>query len=504
MFTIKRIEIESSHKLIAMILDEDAKELSLYPNQRVKVINPQSKSHVICVLDIVNYHKKGLSKEINLRHGEIGLFDRAFDKLGIRENLEVLIIPAEKPKSLELIKQKAMGKRLLEDEFKEILLDITENRFSDIETTYFVIACSIHQLNDKETTALTKAMVDVGKVLDFRKHKDDIVIDKHCIGGIPGNRTSMIVTPIVAAAGLKIPKSSSRAITSPAGTADTMEVLANVEIPLTKMYEEVTKIGGCLVWGGGLELSPADDLIIHVEHPLEIDSEGQMIASILSKKKSVGSTHVLIDIPIGATAKVKTKDHAKHLKKRFEKIGKAIDMKLQVIITDGKEPIGDGIGPLYEALDVLKVLKNEEGASLQLRRKSLYMAGLMLEMANVAKKGEGYPMAREILDSGKAFEKFNQIIDFQGRKAKTPDAKYSYNVYSKFSGKVKSIDNLKISKLAFILGAPEDKAAGLIIHKKLGSIVEGGDILFEIYSNSELKMKYAKTYLDENLIYYIR
>lgn len=496
------IEVDASHELIAMLLEKDAKSLSLYAQQRIKIINPKTNKSVICVLDIITTPKH---KDINLKPGQIGIFKKAFEKLEIKEKTRVDIAPAKKPHSLEYVKQKANGKRLTEKEFNEIMLDIIENRYSQIETTYFVIACTVHKLNDTETVALTKAMINVGSVLDFKKNNPNkIIIDKHCIGGIPGNRTSMVVVPIVAAAGLKIPKSSSRAITSPAGTADTMEVLTGVQIPLTKMYNEVNDIGGCIVWGGALDLSPADDLIIQVEHPLEIDSEGQMIASILSKKKSVGSTHVLIDIPVGPTAKVKDINHAKSLKKKFEKISKAIKLKAQVIITDGREPIGDGIGPLYEALDVLKVLKGEEGASNELRRKSLFMAGLMLEMAGVCKKNEGYTKAREILDSGLAFKKFDEILKYQGKNETLPKAKYKEEYKSELPGKVIAIDNIKIAKLAFILGAPEDKTAGLILKKKLNSIVEKGDVLFYMHSSSQLKMKYARAYLRDNKVFELK
>ncbi|MFW6285866.1 MAG: thymidine phosphorylase family protein [Nanoarchaeota archaeon] len=501
MFKVKKIDIDAENELIAILNKKDAYKLSLYPNQRIKIFNSKNKQSVICVLEVLNGVKK---RNFDLDKEEIGLYARAFEKLNIKKGSRIQIIPAEKPESLEYVKEKIKGKRLNLNQFNEIVLDIVENRYSQIETTFFVIACTINSLNDTETIALTKAMTNVGQCLNFKKNENDIIIDKHCIGGLPGNRTSMIVVPIIAAAGLKIPKSSSRAITSPAGTADTMEVLTNVEVPINKMYNEVQEINGCLVWGGSLNLSPADDLIIKVEHPLEIDSEGQMIASILSKKKSVGSTHVLIDIPVGPTAKIKNINHANKLKKRFEKIAKAIDLKVKIIITDGNEPIGDGIGPKYEALDVLKVLKNEEGASIQLRRKGLYLAGLMLEMAKVCKKGEGYARARGILDSGIAFEKFDEILNYQGKNTNIPVAKYSYKVQSITKGKVYGIDNMKIAKIAFILGAPEDKTAGLILHKKLSSIVDSNDVLFEIFTNSKLKLKYAQVYLENNIIYSVK
>jgi len=313
----------------------------------------------------------------------------------------------------------------------------------------------------------------------------------------------MIVTPIVAAAGLIMPKTSSRAITSPAGTADTMEVLTNVEISTSDMFNQVREIGTCIVWGGAVDLSPADDIIINVEHPLEIDCEGQMIASVLSKKKSAGSTHVLIDIPVGPTAKVNSQTEAERLATRFTKVGKAIGLNIRAIITDGTQPIGSGIGPLYEAKDVLKVMKNTDDCDQDLKEKSITMAGYMLDMAGLTKKGEGRTLAKNILEDGRALKKFNQIIDSQGRKELPNEGKYTATIKAPTSGLVKSINNKFVPKLAFILGAPKDPSAGLILHHKLQDFVKEDEELITIYTNSELKLKYAIAFAKDNEIYRI-
>jgi thymidine phosphorylase len=498
MFKAKKVNIKTHHRLIAVLLEKDAKELGVKNGERIKII-PSSKKgkSIICELEIVDRLKNKLkSGEKCISSGEIGIFETAFEKLEISDLDRVKIVPAPKPKSLEYIRDKFYGKiRFTESMCEEIIKDIVENRFSEIETTYFVLASTAHQLDDNETINLTKAMVKAGKVLNFNKKR---VVDKHCIGGIPNNRTTMIVVPIIAVAGLTIPKTSSRSITSPAGTADTMEVLTNVSLSLSEMYDVVKKENGCIVWGGSLDLSPADDLIINVEHPLDLDSEGQMIASILSKKKSAGSTDVLIDIPIGQTAKVESLIKGYKLMRRIEKIGRNIGLNVKCILTDGYEPIGKGIGPLYEALDVLKILKREEDAPKDLEDKALMMAGLIFEMVDYCKKGEGKIKAREILDSGKAYEKFMNIIKAQGGPKKLPSAKYKVDILAHKDGKVKSIHNKKIAKLAFVLGAPEDKAAGLIIHKKTDEIVEKDKPILTIYSNSKLKLEYGKAYLEDN------
>lgn len=494
MFKVRKIDVDVSYEYLAILNQKDAEELRLNPKDRIKIINEKTKDFVICVLEVIN----GKERDINLKKGEIGIYSHPFSKLNIQEGKKIKIVPARKPMSLQYVRKKSEGHRLTKPEFKSIIKDIVENRFSEIETTFFVLACSFHKLSDTETIALTEAMVEAGKVLQF---KNKVVVDKHCIGGIPNNRTSMLVVPIVAAAGLIIPKSSSRAITSPAGTADTMEVLCDVEIPTSEMYNQVNEINGAIVWGGALELSPADDLIIHIEHPLEIDSEGQMIASILSKKKSVGSTHVLIDIPVGLTAKVKTMKEAKRLSQRFIKIGNGVGLKIKTIITDGKEPIGNGIGPLYEAKDVLGILNNDTFAPQDLKEKALNMSGMILEMAHHSKKGQGYNNAKLILESGLALKKFEEIIEAQGKNEIPEIGKYSHKFKAEKGVVVKSIDNIHTAKLAFALGAPQDKSAGLVLNKKVGDVVEKEEILFTMYTNSKMKLEYAINYLKENPIY---
>ena len=504
MFKLKKINLRTKNELIVLITEQDAKELSIKASDKIKVFGNYKgeEKYVICNVEIFeNFKNSGIKKEY-LKTGEIGLLERAFEKLGLSENSRVSISLASKPKSLEYIRDKFKGKKLTEEQFLEIMTEIVNNNFSKVETTYFVLSTVAHQLTTKETIGLTKAMINVGKVLDFKDKSDEIVVDKHCIGGVPNNRTTMLIVPIVSSVGLKIPKTSSRSITSPAGTADTMEVLANVDVGISKMYEIVKKTNGCIIWGGNLDLSPADDIIIQVEHPLGIDSIGQMIASILSKKKSAGATHVLIDIPIGRTAKVRDYKKAEILKEEFEKVAKAIGLKIKVIITDGSEPIGRGIGPLNEAEDILSILKLEDTGLEDLKEKALKMSGEIFEMAKVVKKGRGYDLAKEILISGKAYRKFMEIIDFQGRKEVLKPAKYKYDFLSKVNGKVREINNKKISKLAFILGAPDDKAAGLRLNKKTGDVVIEGEKLFEMYSNSNQKMKFAKNYLKDNLDIY--
>ena len=311
---------------------------------------------------------------------DLGLSEDAFARLQVPEGHAAQIEHAEPPPSIAALHRKIGGDRLQRDDLRAIVEDIAAARYSKIELAAFVVATHQYELDRDEVLHLTEAMIGVGHRLHWR---EDVgsgpVVDKHCIGGIPGNRTSMLVVPIVAAHGLWCPKTSSRAITSPAGTADTMEVLARVELTVEQLVPIVRATRGCIAWGGTAGLSPADDILISVERPLGIDSPGQMVASILSKKVAAGSTHLLLDIPVGPSAKVRSMADAQRLKRLFEHVATPLGLALEVMITDGSQPIGRGIGPVLEARDVMQVLHNHPQAPADLREKALRLAGRMIE-----------------------------------------------------------------------------------------------------------------------------
>ena len=366
-FRVKDMDIASGGVKVVVLNQKDAERLDLSSGDRVLVQN--GKHEITCILDI-SESKKAVPP------GRIGLFEEVLDKLKIKSGTKVRLKFTGKPESVIHIRDKLFGKKLDYNDIYHIIDDITHDRLTDIEKTYFVSAGFVHGWEVDEVTNMTKAMVNTGQKLRFPGQ----TLDKHCIGGVPGNRTTMLVIPILAAAGFTIPKTSSRAITSPAGTADTMECLAKVELSQKKIKEVIRKTGACIVHGGSMNLAPADDKIIEVEHPLSIDAEGQLLASVMAKKYSVSANYVLIDIPMGPQVKAKNKKQAKHLKKMFEKIGKELKMTVKVIVTDGTQPIGNGIGPMLEAQDVMAVLKNEVLTPIDLKNKALHMAGTLLQM----------------------------------------------------------------------------------------------------------------------------
>lgn len=429
-----------------------------------------------------------------LSHQEAGLSEAAWFLLGEPdEGTEAHFRHATPVESMSAVRGKLYGQKFTESSAASVIDDIRGGRYSDIQLAAYVTACAGDRLDVSETIAITKAMINVGERFDWGVGE---VLDKHCVGGLPGNRTTPIVVAIVAAQGLTMPKTSSRAITSPAGTADTMEVMTSVTLSFDQMRKVVAEQGACLTWGGSVSLSPADDLIIRVERALDLDSEGQLVASVISKKVAAGSKKVLLDIPVGPTAKVRSHDKALRLQHLLETTGESLGLNIKTVITDGSQPIGRGIGPALEARDVLQVLRNDDHAPADLRDKSLMLAGLLLEMGGAAKEGEGNRLAFEILTSGRAYKKFIDICEAQGGFHEPVQARFRHCVRAHRSGVVAYINNRFIARLASLAGAPTAPAAGMELHVSLGDDICEGDPLFTLCAEAPGELAYAVDFLD--------
>lgn len=291
-----------------------------------------------------------------------------------------------------------------------------------------------------------------------------------------------------------MPKTSSRAITSPAGTADVMETLAPVKLDLTAMRRVVDAEGSCVVWGGAVDLSPADDILIRVERALEVDSEGQLVASILSKKIVAGATHLVLDLPVGPTAKLRSKDDADKLENLLRETAVNFGLATRIIQSDGSQPVGSGVGPALEARDVLAVLTGAKTAPQDLRQRSLTLAGALLEIGGAAEEGSGVQLAASTLDSGRAWSKFQAICEAQGGLREPPTADYQVDIAASISGRVTGIDNRRLSTLAKLAGAPVSLAAGIKFRLKLGQKVQTGDPLMTIHAESKGELDSALDY----------
>lgn len=486
---LRRIAIDTYHENVAYL----HRECELYRAEGFQALSKikirSNGNKILAVLNVVD-------DDAIVTPTELGLSEQAYAQLNAKEDCIISVEHAEHPASMDAVRRKINGERLTLEDFVSITQDIADSRYSKMEMAAFLVASGQNSLDRDEVYFLTKAMLQSGQTLNWG---EALVADKHCIGGIPGNRTSMLVVPIVAAHGMLIPKTSSRAITSPAGTADTMEVLAKVNLSPSRLHDIIRKQRGCLAWGGTARLAPVDDMLISVERPLGIDSQGQMVASILSKKLAAGSTHLLIDIPVGPTAKVRHMRQALALRKLFEFVGDQLNIHLEVIITDGQQPIGRGIGPTLEARDVMMVLENNPKAPEDLRQKSLQLAGRIIEFDPDVRGGQGYAIARDILDSGRALEKMNAIIHDQG--AHTIDftvGEHCFEIKARQSGIITAIDNLQMAKIARIAGAPIDKKAGVDLVRKTDDTVSEGEVIYRIYAEFMSDFTFAKNLAKQN------
>ena len=423
---------------------------------------------------------------------EAGLSEFAWRALAATEGAHVSVAHPEPVESLSRVRAKVYGARLDVADMHAIMRDVAAGVYSDLQLAAFVTATAGDRLDEAETIALTQAMLAAGERIrwDF-----PLVADKHSVGGLPGNRTTPLVVAIVAACGVPIPKTSSRSITSPAGTADTMEVLAPVDLDVPAMRRVVEKEGGCVVWGGAVRLSPADDMLIRVERPLDFDSEGQLVASVLSKKAAAGSTHVVIDMPVGPTAKVRGAEAARSLGARLRAVAAALGLELRIEQTDGSQPVGRGIGPALEARDVLAVLQASRAAPPDLRERAVRLAGAVLELAGKASPGKGAALAEGVLQSGRAWRKFRAICEAQGGMRELPRPSPSHVVESQARATVVAFDNRRLARLAKLAGAPSDKAAGLDLHVRAGERVERGQPLFTVHAEARGELAYALDYL---------
>jgi thymidine phosphorylase len=449
----------------------------------------------------VSCHGRSIIATLNVVTGalltpeEASLSEIGWQMLDARDGDLISLEHPAPVESLSHIRAKVFGHPLSDAAIKTVVGDIVAGRYSAIELAAFVTAFAGGRLNLDELVSLTRAMTSAGQRL-YWGHAP--IVDKHCVGGLPGNRTTMIIVPVVAAYGLTIPKTSSRAITSPAGTADTMETVAPVALELAAIRRVVEREGACIVWGGAVQLSPADDVIISVERPLDLDSNDQLVASILSKKLAAGSTHVLIDVPLGPSAKVRSTEAADALERLLCTVGTAIGLQVRVARTDGRQPVGRGVGPSLEARDVLAVLRREATAPADLRERALALAGEIIELGGTTPAGAGKAVATRLLESGAALAKFEAICEAQGGMREPARAKHVHVVDATRAGVVAAFDNRRLARIAKLAGAPRAPTAGLEVHARLGTRLDAGDPLITIHAETPGELDYARAYLRAN------
>ena len=477
---IKALDIKENRYEITLNV-EDARELGLHTRDRVRVYHDG-----MYKVASINLSSRAIGR------GEAGVTIDLQEAFHLKEGDFVTVVPTAKPKSVEFIRKKMDNRALREEELDAIVKDVVNRDLSDIEIAAFITSIYINGLNMEEAASLSKKMAENGEMLELRRRP---VFDKHSIGGVPGNKITLLIVPIVAAAGLVIPKTSSRAITSAAGTADIMEVLAPVTFSVREIEEIVDRVNGIIAWGGGLNLAPADDIFIQVEYPLAVDPHHLALCSVMAKKYAVGADFVVIDIPMGSEAKVKTMEEAKRFAREFIELGERIGINVECAITYGDKPIGRAIGPALEAREGLATLEKGTGPS-SFVEKSLELAGILLEAGGVASRGRGKAAAQEILRSGKALKKMKEIIAAQGgdenvKSEEIPVGEYHEAIKSEGEGYVIHISNRSLVRIAREAGSPKDKGAGILLNITKGEKVKKGDTLMEIYAESEYRLEQA-------------
>ncbi len=468
------LNITAGGRRIAILSEETASLLGVHSSDRVSINFCEKK--IIALANIATHFPKN----------RIGLYEEISNVLGLKSDDIVEVKLAQLPESLRHVREKLRGERLREQDMVTIVTDVIERHLSEVEIAAFLTALEIHGLSMSESEALSRAMIEAGEVVDFGEGP---ILDKHSIGGIPGDKTSLLVVPIVAAGGFRIPKTSSRAVTSAAGTADRVEALCPVKLSIDEIKDVVKKTNGCLAWGGALELAPADDLFIQIEYPLGIDP--LLLPSIMSKKKAIGATHIVIDIPTGSAAKIKSLTEAYTLASDFSDLGKRLDMNIQCALTFGDQPIGYAVGPALEAREALGALMGR--GPVDLREKAIILAGILFEMVGVE---NGRKLAEKILESGKAEAKLREIIEAQGGNSKLALDDIAVGdktgqVLANQAGRVLWMRTDNIVQIAKEAGAPREKGAGVFLNAKLGDAVKKGDVLFEIFAERSSKLNSA-------------
>ena len=477
MLKVKLYDVDSSEPRV--ILNEfDAAEIGVKELDRVRLDAKKPLTVMVSTSDTI------------VKKGEVLVPNDIVKKTGVKDKETINVTYSPKPDSVRNIRKKMDGQKLTKEEINEIVFDILDSKLSKIEVSAWITSLYINGMDIEEIANFTTSMVNTGDVIEFERSP---VFDFHSIGGVPGNKVTPIVVSIVAAAGLMLPKTSSRAISSACGTSDFVETFCNVELSGKDLKRISEEVGGVLAWGGSMNVAPVDDMVINIEYPLGINPRAQMLASIMSKKLALSATHLLMDIPTGAGTKVKSIDEAQAYARDFMDLGERLGMHIECAITYGDQPVGNAIGPKLEARECIRILEGDKHPASVIE-KACDLAGMILEMGGIV---DGGKKARELLESGAAHKKFLEIVAAQGGRPdlKADDlvpGKFVHDIVSMKSGYVHSIKNKDLVTIARAAGAPNDKGSGILLMKKKGQRVEKGDVLFQIYGDNQAKADRAK------------
>ncbi len=481
----KKLDINSGDTLICLINDKDAEQYGIGFNRgdRVELKIDNVEKPIIVIIDTT-------SKIVE--EGYIGIYEDIWQKYGIKDGSIAEIKLFNKSKAIKAIQKKLLGGVLDYEDLHTIMSDIASGHLSETFKTLFISSGYSPGFNNEEIKYMTKALAMTGEVLKFT----GITADKHSIGGVAGKGITPLVVPIVAANGIIVPNTSTRSVTSASATTDMLEVIMPMSFKKEQLEDMIEKSGAFMVWGGGLDLAPADDEIIKIQKTIGIESIDKFVSSIMAKKIAQGVNTVIFDVPVGRGTKI-TDSEFKEVKEKFENLGKEFDIKVIIYKREVNDLDGNAVGPVLECQQFLMVYEQSPQRSLQLEEEALKMAGKLLEAVNKAKIGQGYSLAKKTLISGQAYRKFKEIVKNQGgnENIKSSDLKpadKTYEYRSPQSGKIERINNKHVFEVARALGNPRIKEAGLYFHAHAGDKVETGDLLATLYAISDSRLELGK------------
>lgn len=493
----KRLDIGAGERINIVIHESDGEKSGIQKEDTVSFV----------------WRDVEINVEINLtstqvQPGEVGLYEELWHRFNIPNGEYATVSLLNQPDSIDYIKKKILGKKLTEEELITIMKEMGSRKINEVETAFFMATFFNPGFDEDEVLWMTNGMAQSGEILSFDniKGNGNLVVDKHSIGGVAGKAVTPVLVPIVASCGLIIPNTSTRAITSPAGTSDILEVAMPVSFSTEEIMKIVAKTGACMIWGGALDLAPADDVLIHVEKGIHLESYQKILVSIVAKKIAMGISHIVLDIPYGKGTKVQNPDDVELLKKEFVKLFAKVGIECEVYTRVALGPDGNSIGPNLEMKETLLILEQDEKRSKSLEKLIIDMTGVLLEMVGKAPKGQGAGLAQQKLSSGEAMSKFWEIANTQGAKetlkaGDIPVGEFTFDVVSEKGGRVKTINNRELVKIARALGTPTIKEAGIYVHKMVGDSVSKGEVLATLYATSQPRIESAKKEIDQNSLY---
>jgi pyrimidine-nucleoside phosphorylase len=411
-------------------------------------------------------------------------------------------------RAVEIIEKKRDGYELSPEEIRFFVEGFTRGEIPDYQAAAFLMAVYFRGMTPRETADLTLAMAYSGRVLDLHDIAP-VVVDKHSTGGV-GDKVSLVVVPLVAAAGLPVGKMSGRGLSFTGGTIDKLESIRGFRVELTveEFREQLRRVGAVLC-GQSADLAPADGKFYALRDVTgTVPSIPLIAASIMSKKIAAGADAIVLDVKVGNGAFMKTLEDARALAQRMVDIGSALGRRVVAVISDMNQPLGEAVGNALEVKEAIATLRSD--GPQDFREHCLTIAAYMLYLGGRAGSvAEGRRLTEETLSSGAAWEKFRALVAAQGgdveqieEPERLPRARLIREIPAPADGYIAEMRAYEVGMAAVALGAgrtkkgePIDPAVGILVHRKVGDPVRRGEPLFTVHANAEERLAEAEAWL---------